>query len=689
MKVARLRLRNLRPRGRRITATYYAEWLLGALRSVAGPHVVCDYDPECQALFARNPWNPDFAERVAFLTSSHPPHSLTADRQDFLGREGSPGRPAGLLSWDLGGRIRPGGDPCAALQVHLELAAGGEAEVVFILGQGRDRAHAAELAQTSRQAGWADRAFEALGRCWEQRLGAVRVRTPDAGFDLLANRWLLYQTLASRVLARAGFYQAGGALGFRDQLQDILALFHADPARARAHIVASAARQFEEGDVLHWWHPPHDRGVRTRCSDDLLWLPYVTSRYVEATGDASILQEDIPFLHAAPLLADEDDRYARFDAGPEHRTLFEHCSRALEHGDTQGSHGLPLMGAGDWNDGMNRVGAQGRGESVWLGWFAIATMRGFAGLAARMGRDDLVERWTRRAEELRETIERTAWDGHWYVRAFADDGLPWGAAASAECRIDSISQSWAVLAGAGVSERARTAVASAARELVRVDDRIVRLLWPPFDETSRDPGYIKAYPPGIRENGGQYTHAAAWLGLAYVGLGDGDRAWEIFDLLSPIRHAASGADADHYRVEPYVLAADIASVAPHTGQGGWTWYTGSAAWTLRLGIEGILGLQLRNGELLVDPCLPKAWGRAEAEIRGPAGALSIRIEDPEHVGRGVVAVTVDGVAFAGPAVGFPTDGSVRRVAVRLGPPSPPQAARTQAPRASDAIPSEP
>ena len=666
VKVARLRLRNLRPHGRRITATYYAEWLLGALRSVASPHVVCDYDPESQALFARNPWNPDFAERVAFLTSSLSPHSLTADRQDFLGREGRPGKPAGLLSWDLGGRVHPGADACAALQVHLELVVAGEAEVVFVLGQGRDRAHAAELARTSRQAGWADRAFEELSRCWEQRLGAVRVRTPDTAFDLLANRWLLYQIFASRVLARAGFYQAGGALGFRDQLQDILALFHADPARARAHIVASAARQFEEGDVLHWWHAPHDRGVRTRCSDDLLWLPYVAHRYVEATGDASILHEDIPFLHAAPLLPDEDDRYARFDTGPERWTLFEHCQRALEHADTRGSHGLPLMGSGDWNDGMNRVGAQGRGESVWLAWFAIATMRGFTNLAARMGRDDLVDRWTRRAEELRQAVEQTAWDGQWYVRAFADDGSPWGAVASGECRIDSIAQSWAVLAGAGVSERAHTAVAAATRELVRQDDRIVRLLWPPFDATSRDPGYIKAYPPGIRENGGQYTHAAAWLGLAYAGLGDVDRAWGIFDLLSPIRHAASRTDAEHYRVEPYVLAADIASVAPHTGRGGWTWYTGSAAWTLRLGIEGILGLQLRNGQLVIDPCLPKAWGWAEAEVRGQAGVLAIRIEDPEHVGRGAVGMTVNGVAHVGPAVDFPTDGSVRRVSVRLG-----------------------
>lgn len=677
VKVVRLQLRNLPQRARRITITYYAEWLLGALRSIAHPHVVCEYDPGCQALLARNPWTTDFGERVAFLTSSHPPHSVTADRHDFVGREGHLDRPAGLLAWDLGGRVQAGADACAALQLHLDIGPENAAEVVFILGQGQDRADAEALARRWREPGCVDRAFGDLNDHWKRLLGAVHVRTPDAAFDLMINRWLLYQTLASRVLARAGFYQAGGALGFRDQLQDVLALLHADPTRARAHIVACAARQFEEGDVLHWWHPLIDRGVRTRCSDDLLWLPYVTSRYVEATGDESILDEVVPFLRAPPLASDEEDRYARFEPSSERRSLFEHCQRALEHADTRGPHGLPLIGSGDWNDGMNRVGSHGRGESVWLAWFAIATMSGFRGLAARASRPDLVEHWTKRSEELLQTVEETAWDGQWYLRAFADDGVPWGSANSDECRIDSIAQSWAVLAGAASSERSRTAVEAAARQLIRDDDHIIRLLWPPFDETSRDPGYIKAYPPGIRENGGQYSHAAAWLGFAFAGLGDGDQARRIFDLINPVQHATSRAGAEAYRVEPYVVAADIASVAPHTGRGGWTWYTGSAAWTLRLGIEGILGLQLQNGELHIDPCLPKAWGLVEVEIRKPDGALAIQIEDPDHVGRGAIAMTVDGTPVASAAVAFPTDGSVRHVRVRLGCLLVPQAASAE------------
>jgi cyclic beta-1,2-glucan synthetase len=666
VKVARLRLRNVRQRARRVTATYYAEWLLGALRSIARPHVVCEYEPSCHALLARNPWNTDFGERVAFLTSSHPVHSLTADRQDFVGREGHLDRPAALLSWDLGGRVHAGADSCAALQVHLDIGAEEVTEVVFVLGQGRDRGQAEELARTWREPACVDHAFGELHDHWERMLGAVKVRTPDAAFDLMTNRWLLYQTLASRVLARAGFYQASGALGFRDQLQDVLALLHVDPARVRAHIVTCAARQFEEGDVLHWWHPPNDRGVRTRCSDDFLWLPYATSRYVEATGDESILDEVVPFLRAPKLSADEEDRYTKFEVSSDGRSLFEHCLRALEHGDTHGPHGLPLIGTGDWNDGMNRVGAQGRGESTWLAWFTIATMNGFVRLAARVGRHDLVERWTRRSEELRQAVEAAAWDGHWYLRAFADDGRPWGSATSDECRIDSIAQSWAVLAGAASSERSRTAVESAVRELIRDDDHIIRLLWPPFDETSRDPGYIKAYPPGIRENGGQYTHAAAWLGFALVGLGDGDRAWRIFDLINPIRHATSHSDTQRYRVEPYVIAADVASGPPHTGRGGWTWYTGSAAWTLRLGVEGILGVRLKNGEIHIDPCLPKAWGSAEVEIKGPAGSLAIQIEDPEHVGCGTIEMTVDAASVTTDVVAFPTDGSVRNVWVRLG-----------------------
>jgi cyclic beta-1,2-glucan synthetase len=665
VKIVRLRLRNSLPRIRRITATYYAEWLLGALRSRARAFVVTGYDAATHALTARNPWNPEFSHRVAFLASSHLPHSLTTNRQTFLGREGEPRRPAGLLRWDLGGNLDPGSDACAAFQVHLDIGARATTEIVFVLGQGDDLGHAQTLVRRWQEPARIEQAFEALVRHWDQLLGAVQVRTPDPSFDLIVNRWLLYQTVASRVLARAGFHQAGGAIGFRDQLQDVLALLYADPGRARAHILTCAARQFEEGDVLHWWHPPLDRGVRTRCSDDLLWLPYAASHYVKATGDASILDEKVPFLRAPPLAPDEDDRYARFDITSEPRPLFEHCERALERGVTKGAHGLPLIGSGDWNDGMNRVGRHGRGESVWLAWFGIAAMKGFVDLAAHLQREDIASHWTARAEDLRRAVENAGWDGGWYLRALDDDGRPWGSASNDECRIDSVTQSWAVLSGGGAPDRSRTAIEAAGRELIREDDRLIRLLWPPFLASPRDPGYIKAYPPGIRENGGQYTHAAAWLGLAVAGIGDGNVAARIFSLVNPINHAASRDDVERYRAEPYILAADIASVEPYLGRGGWTWYTGSAAWTWRLGVEGILGLRLKNGQLLVDPRLPASWGWFEATVRGPAGSLHIRADNPDHVGRGVVELTVDGLACAGRVVSFPTDGSVRHVHLRF------------------------
>jgi len=552
--------------------------------------------------------------------------------------------------------------------VHLDVPAEGTAEVVFVLGQGRDREHAELLLRRWCEAEQVARGFEELRRFWDDRLGAVHVKTPDPAFDLMMNRRLPYQTLASRILARAGFYQAGGAIGFRDQLQDHLALLHAEPARTRAHILCCAAHQFEAGDVLHWWHPPAGRGVRTRCSDDLLWLPYAAAHYVEATGDASILDEEVPFLRAPPLRPDEEDRYAAFEVSPERRSLFEHCQRALERGVTRGAHGLPLIGAGDWNDGMNRVGRRGRGESVWLAWFSIAAIQGFVALCDRRGEGDLAERWRRRAGELERAIQQAGWDGRWYVRAFDDDGRPWGAAACDECRIDSISQSWSVLSGAGASERAHQALGSAERELVQERDAVIRLLWPPFDATPRDPGYIKAYPPGIRENGGQYTHAAAWLGWAFAELGDRERAAWILQLLNPIYHAANHADAVRYGVEPYVVAADIGSVAPHAGRGGWTWYTGSAAWSWRFGIERILGLRLRNGDLRIDPCLPPGWDGFEAEVRGPAGTLAVRVEDRARVGRGRVEVWVDDGLRENGVVAFPTDGSTRRVHVRSRPP---------------------
>ena len=668
LKVARLRLENRSSRPRRITAIYFAEWLLGALPSVSHPHVVCTWEPEGPALLARNPWNADFAERVAFLTATRAPHGVTADRREFLGPEGDPAQPAALRRWGLSGRVEAGADACAAYQVHLDLPESGAVEVAFVLGQGRNHAHALELVKDWRDPARIERAREELDRYWDRMLGAVRVRTPDPALDLLANRWLLYQTIGSRVLARAGFHQAGGAFGYRDQLQDVLALLHAEPARARAHLLACAAHQFEEGDVLHWWHPPADRGVRTRCSDDLLWLPYVASRYVEATGDFAVLDEAVPFLRAPELSLHEHDRYSRFEIGAESATLFEHCERALERGVTRGRHGLPRIGAGDWNDGFDRIGSRGAGESVWLGWFASSVMRSFAGLCERRGEAVLARRWLDRADALENALEHSAWDGEWWIRAFDDDGRPWGSRACDECRIDSIAQSWSVLSGSRADGRARQALAAAWRELVREDDSLVRLLWPPFDATPREPGYIRAYPPGIRENGGQYTHAAAWLAWAFAEVGDGDAAHRIFELIHPIRHASTNAGVARYRVEPYVIAGDIGSVAPHVGRGGWTWYTGSAAWTWRLAVEAILGLRLRNGRLALHPCLPRAWDGFEAHVRGPDGWLAIRVRVDESLPPGARELSVDGAPVRDAEIALPSDGATHTVELCMGRP---------------------
>ncbi|WP_146006400.1 GH36-type glycosyl hydrolase domain-containing protein [Cohaesibacter celericrescens] len=549
VKIVTLTLTNRTDRIRRITATYYAEWLLGALGSRSKPHICSTYDVSVEAILANNSWNPEFSDEVAFLAASKSPHSVSGNRHDFLGAEGDLGHPAGMRHFDLGEHFTPGGDACAAYQVHFDIEPGDNVQVHFILGQGTGREGAHQLIERWCDADHVEAEFGALGSYWQRILGATVVQTPDPAFDILTNRWLLYQSISSRLMARAGFYQAGGAFGFRDQLQDVLALMHCDPGRARRQILLAAEHQFEEGDAQHWWHPPLGRGVRTRCSDDYIWLAFVTARYVEETGDTAILEEKIPFLMASPLRPDEGDRYAQFDIG-ETATLFEHCARALEHMQITGQHGLPLIGAGDWNDGMDRVGKAGRGESTWLAWFQIATITAFSTLAETRGNDEEAALWRDYSRLLTAAIEETAWDGEWYVRAFDDAGETWGSKSSEECQIDSIAQSWSVISGAGQADHARTAIQSANKHLIQLEDRLVKLLVPPFSQTPRDPGYIKAYPPGTRENGGQYTHAATWLGIANAQFGDGDMAWTIFDIINPIKRTTSRDDLDHYAREP-------------------------------------------------------------------------------------------------------------------------------------------
>ena len=674
VKVVHLRLENTWERHRRITATFYAEWVLGTHRDAEQQYIVPEYDAETTALLARNAYNEEFGQRVALVVASQEPHGLTADRTEFLGREGSLRHPAALNRIGLDSRVEPGLDPCAAVQIHIELTPGEEKEFFFLLGQGENRDHALQLVQQYRDAEQVEAAWEAATGFWDELLGTVTVETPEPALDLLLNRWLLYQALSCRLWARSALYQSSGAFGFRDQLQDVLSLLHAAPELAREHILRAARHQFEAGDVLHWWHPPsgrgvhpeQSRGVRTRITDDLLWLPFVTAHYVATTGDEAILTEKVPFVKGAPLEPEEKERYGHYETTAQEYTLYEHCRRALQKGTTAGPHSLPLIGSGDWNDGLNRVGVEGEGESVWLGWFLYAALTRFAPLCQQMGDDEQAEAYRERARDLRESLEASAWDGNWYRRAYYDDGTPLGSSETRECQIASIAQSWAVLSGAGDRERAAQAMEAVSERLVRQDDRLMLLFTPPFDETPRDPGYIKGYPPGIRENGGQYTHAALWAVWAYTELGQGDRAGELLRLLNPIYHSDTLEKMMRYQVEPYVVAADVYSVAPHVGRGGWTWYTGSAGWMVRLGLEAILGLCRRGKALQINPCIPKSWPGYEVTYRDGETVYQIRVENPDGVNRGVKQATLDGETLSEGEIPLLGDGREHEVHVLMG-----------------------
>lgn len=642
VKIIHLKVENTLHYTRRITATQYVEWVLGTTHAANLAYIIPEYDFAQECLLASNPYNPEFGSRVAFLIASQSLHGLTADRIEFFGRGGAPSFPAALHRLGLETRITPGEDPCAVLQIHIDLLPGATQEVYFVLGQGKNKEHALELARKYHDLNNVSAAYERTQVFWDKLLETVHVHTPQAATDLILNRWMLYQTLSCRIWGRTGFYQSSGAFGFRDQLQDVLAVLPVDPSITRSQILIAARRQFEEGDVMHWWHPPSGRGVRTRFSDDLLWLPYATALYIEASGDRGILAEQIPFLHAPILPPGEDEHYGEFPATEQLYSLMEHCLRAIEKGATTGPHGLPLIGTGDWNDGLNRVGKNGQGESVWLAWFLCDVLERFAAICEQNNHVETALRFKARAKEYAAAVEKSAWDGDWYRRAYDDSGAPLGSIQNREYQIDAIAQSWAVLSKAGDPERSRRAMQSVLERLVHPQDRLSLLFTPPFDKTSSDPGYIKGYPPGTRENGGQYTHAATWTAWAFAKMGDGKQATALFDLLNPIFQSNSEDKVLIYRVEPYVVCADIYSQPPYLRRGGWTWYTGSAAWMYRLGLEAILGFHKIGNSLRIDPVIPPDWDGFEIRYEFGSSLYRIQVKNPEHVTRHVRQILLDG-----------------------------------------------
>ena len=549
----------------------------------------------------------EFAERVAFFAVDDNNRTVTGDRAEFIGRNGSLRNPAALQRAYLSGKVGAALDPCAAIQVPFELAAGRERVIIFKLGAGRDMHDAQALVQRFRGVAATLDALKQVQNYWVQTLSTVQVETPDPTVNMLTNGWLLYQTLGCRLWGRSGYYQSGGAFGFRDQLQDVMALVHAEPHKVREHLLLCAGHQFAEGDVQHWWHPPSDRGVRTQCSDDYLWLPLVTCRYILTTGDMAVLDEQRGFLSGRAVNAGEDSYYDLPGHSADVASLYQHCVRAILHGLRFGEHGLPLMGSGDWNDGMNLVGIEGKGESIWLGFFLCEVLGQFAELAKQRNDIPFAERCQQERYQLHQNLERHGWDGAWYRRAYFDDGTPLGSSSNPECQIDSIAQSWSVLSGVGAPERTAQAMQSLNQHLVRRDHALVQLLDPPFNTSDLNPGYIRGYVPGVRENGGQYTHAAIWAAMAFARLGNSARAWELLGMINPINHATSPQTVAAYKVEPYVIAADVYAVAPHTGRGGWTWYTGSASWMYRLITESLLGLRREGDSLRFEPCLPPEW----------------------------------------------------------------------------------
>ena len=669
IKLMRLRVRNMTGSARELSAFYYVDWCLADNRARSAAHIVTSIDTVSGALVARNAFRTEFGSRIAFIDATARIRTFTGDRSSFIGRNGTLADPLAMELTQLPGRVGPALDPCGAVQTRLIVPSSGTVDVTFMLGEGLDESAARALVERFRQPGAVDAELSQVREKWNTLLSSVEVETPDTALNLLTNRWLLYQTLSCRFYARSAFYQSGGAFGFRDQLQDVLACLHCDPDLARRHIIRAAGRQFPEGDVQHWWHEPGGEGVRTRIQDDRLWLVYAALEYARVTGRQDIFDQTAPFITQRSPGPDENSVYETPRPVPLELPIYDHCSRAIARTMDTGAHGLPLMGTGDWNDGMDEVGAQGRGESVWLGWFLGSLLGPFAAIAEARG--DVQEAATYRAHTARlKDALQAAWDGAWYRRAYFDDGTPLGSAGNAECRIDAIAQSWSVISGLGETGRARQAMESMEKLLVDRDARLVLLLAPPFDKAQPNPGYIKGYVPGVRENGGQYTHAALWAVMAQAMLGRGDAAHELLSWINPINRSLDVNDVKRYRVEPYVIAADIYSAPGHVGRGGWTWYTGAAGWMYRLTLESVLGLKREGNFLRIEPSVPARWPGYRITLRIDGAEYVIQVERGSNTDGATRVLTLDGsVAHSGRIPLIPGSGqhTVRLVMTHVAP----------------------
>ncbi|MEP7320097.1 MAG: cyclic beta 1-2 glucan synthetase, partial [Panacibacter sp.] len=663
LKYVLIKIRNISGRQRRISATGYVEWVLGDLRAKYHKHTITELDESSGAILAKNAYSTEFESRVAFFDADGMNKTITTDRTEFLGRNGTLINPDGLNRARLSGKTGAALDPCAVIQIVFDFADDEEKEFIFRLGAGTSMEHATDIIKKYEGPENARQALNKVHQYWEYTLSAVQIKTPDTALNILANGWLNYQTIASRIWARSGFYQSGGAFGFRDQLQDVLSLMHCQPQLARAQILLCASRQYREGDVQHWWHPPAGRGVRTTCSDDFLWLPFVTSEYITSTDDTAILDEQVHFLEGRLLNVGEESHYDLPVISDSSAGLYEHCIKAIEHALKFGVHGLPFMGSGDWNDGMDKVGEHGKGESVWLAFFLYDVLTRFAEVALFKNDKTFAKKCKDEAEKLRMNISKHAWDGEWYRRAYFDNGEPLGSKENEECKIDSIAQSWSVLSKAGDEDRIFTAMQSAEKHLVRKEDGVIQLFTPPFDKSDMNPGYIKGYVPGVRENGGQYTHAAVWLVMAFAAMGNRKKTWELLQMINPINRGNDKDKIAVYKTEPYVIAADVYAEPMHKGRGGWTWYTGSAGWMYQLITGSFIGLKKEGNKLRFTPCVPQEWPSFEISYR--FGESHYQIQFIQTTGEKRTIITIDGMVQVTDAVELINDGNHHHVIIEL------------------------